>query len=118
MPSCNLECKIPRGVDFIRVPVINISIAGLSLSLNSQTAFPMSMNTIYERCNLKLPDTKDIECTLLVRHIMPVTANEGASFLQVGCQFLKMPAHSTLLVQRYLFSLERQSIMEKRHLVQ
>jgi len=114
--SHNLKCILPAQEHecgsgaarkkAIEVPVIDISVGGLSLEIPFSKTAPVVGDTI-NGCRLKLPGDL-IVVDLEIRNQDRRTLNNGKEVLRLGCGFVSLPVQITNQIQRYIYQAERE----------
>jgi c-di-GMP-binding flagellar brake protein YcgR len=103
--DCNhTDTGFPRKS--IEVPVIDISVGGLSLEIPLSRSAPVVGDQIIGCC-LKLSDTF-IEVDLEVRNYGHRILSNGKEVLRLGCCFISLPTQTANQIQRYIYQIERE----------
>ncbi|MDR3213804.1 MAG: flagellar brake protein [Azoarcus sp.] len=90
----------------IEVPVIDISVGGLSVEIPASKAPPAVGDTI-NGCHLKLPGDL-VGINLEVRNHGRRILGNGTETLRLGCGFVALPAQAANQIQRYIYQTERE----------
>jgi flagellar brake protein len=67
-----------------------------------------------EDCLLRLPDIDPIPVQLSVRNLFRQLNQNGTETWRAGCQFTRLPRGADVLIQRYIFRLDRQRSARER----
>jgi flagellar brake protein len=67
-----------------------------------------------EDCLLRLPDLDPIPMHLSVRNLFRQLNQNGTETWRAGCQFTRLPRGADVLIQRYIFRLDRQRSARER----
>jgi flagellar brake protein len=114
------ELPIPRGdgeVEPLPLRVLDISAGGVALAVPAdQPQFRPFRE--YEDCVLHLPDAAPIAVRLMIRSLFRQINQNGRESWRAGCQFTALPRGAEVLIQRYIFRLERQRNARERGIVQ
>jgi len=100
-------CVVRVGADPVqelRMPVVDISVGGLGLSLSAAEAAIAAGKTFHE-CSLELPDIGVMRCTLNIVYVQEPLA--GGSERRIGCHFVDLPGLSREQLRSYVARLER-----------
>lgn len=111
-----VNCMLPlQPQQNLQLPIGDMSMGGLSVTLDPHVETPFQAGAIYPGCRIELPGTGSIEVTLRIQNLREVTLKNGKKSLRCGCQFLNLHPAMESQIQRYLFRLERDSITGHHH---
>lgn len=111
-----LVCKImenqPDGrKKLVSVRILDISGGGLAILVPPQELhFEVGMD--FDHCSLVLPDGEPLPIRLTVRNVFDINQPDGAKAQRAGCQFVGLPSAVMTRLQRYLFKLERERLVQ------
>ena len=88
--------------------LLDISAGGMGLMIDMEHAHLFSRGTIFNGCELNLPDDGKIKLDLEVRNAFQVTTRSGTQYTRVGCEFVNLPGLHLTMIQRYITRLERE----------
>jgi c-di-GMP-binding flagellar brake protein YcgR len=104
-------CSIPLSQSNKEEPAIfnllDISCGGMAL-IDQHPDINLEPGTIFEHCQLDLPEFGIIETTIQVRNTCTMMLKNGLSCQRAGCEFIGLSGKSRALIQRYLIRLEQQ----------
>lgn len=111
IPSAKpLRCIIPTGqsksVPLREVALMDISAGGMKL-IYTEGDIELVQGQTYENCQIKLPDLGTISATVVVRNLFSSPTKSGHTVKRAGCQFVNLSAASTILLQRYVNSMQQ-----------
>lgn len=112
LPIANpLQCFIPLlpPNESRSFPIVDISSGGIALTCADDDAALEEGNS-YPGCQISLPDNMELEVTLQVRNMFPVTKPNGETVKRVGCKFVGLDGKSEMLLQRYITQLQMQAV--------
>lgn len=108
--SEHLVCSVPIGKpqagEHKDVPIMDISGGGLRLFC-ADGEFDFVQGETYTGCRVNLPETGKIEVSLTVKNVVSVSPKPGQVIHRVGCEFGKLDAASSILLQRYITNVQR-----------
>lgn len=98
-------CLIRKGSpEEASLPLYDISVGGLGIHINEQHQYE-SMELL-ENCWLDLRDAGMLAVTLEVRYVMSKESRAGKPLWHMGCRFIKLPAASETIIQRFMARVE------------
>lgn len=108
--SEHLHCTIPvnrlPAVGEIEVPVMDISGGGLRL-FYAGNEVDFVLGQVYGGCRINLPEAGTIGATLTVKNLVSIASRSGQMTQRVGCEFGDLDNASSVLLQRYVTSVQR-----------
>lgn len=109
-PARPLRCVIPAGEpksgQTCEVTVIDISAGGMKLTY-AESDIELVQGQTYENCQIKLPEMGTISVTMVVRSLFAAPAKSGKTIVRAGCQFINLSNAASILLQRYINSMQR-----------
>ncbi|RIY40957.1 flagellar brake protein [Neopusillimonas maritima] len=113
---CTITLSEESKTRKVRLPLADISIGGIGL-YDEQQLPEHSIGTIYEDCQIALPEVGNLTAVLRIQHVTDQTLTNGKTRLRLGCAFVN-PSNSAInMVQRYVGRLERELLAKKRGFV-
>ncbi|MAL01283.1 MAG: flagellar brake protein [Alcaligenaceae bacterium] len=113
---CTITLSEDTKTRKVRLPLADISIGGIGL-YDEQQLPEHSIGTIYEDCQIVLPEVGNLTVALRIQHVTDQTLTNGKTRLRLGCAFVN-PSNSAInMVQRYVGRLERELLAKKRGFV-
>jgi c-di-GMP-binding flagellar brake protein YcgR len=111
-------CSIPTAQSDVRseyedLRVLDISGGGIAVVVPQGHPLFKPFREL-EGCLLKLPDVDPIPVQLSVRNLFRQLNQNGTEIWRAGCQFTSLPRGADVLVQRYIFRLDRQRSARER----
>jgi len=108
----HLECIMPPSqIDpepSVSLTIVDISLGGIAFvckGINIQ----LEAGIIYPDCSIDLPGTGTLTATIMVKNLFDITSPSGVVTQHAGCEFLKLDAQMSMLLQRYI------GVMQTRH---
>jgi c-di-GMP-binding flagellar brake protein YcgR len=97
--------------DLISLNLHDISLTGFSMRNHSEEfSFFLTPGTIFENCNLMMPEHGEIKISFEIMVKRKVEAHRAGEFTElVGAKFLKLNQSSETTILRYIQGIERQS---------
>lgn len=111
-----LKCIIPPAPDkanIHEVAVMDISVGGIAL-VYENSALELRPGTIYEHCQINLPELGTLDVAIQVKNIFEVTDRNGKEKRRAGCVFVKPDGKTTTLLQRYVAQMQMDAASMKR----
>ncbi|MDO8206583.1 MAG: flagellar brake protein [Gallionella sp.] len=113
--SDHLLCVIPVEKAVERhaheVTIMDISGGGVGLTCTELDAVLVPGNT-YENCKIDLPEVGEFFGTIEVKNLILLTTPSGKTVRRAGCEFKNLDGASTILLQRYVTSMQRAKIKD------
>lgn len=118
MPVKPLHCTIKTGgpapdatgeskpVKTCEVAMMDISAGGMKLTF-TEGDIELVQGQAYENCQIKLPEMGTISVTMVVRSLFAAPAKSGKTIVRAGCQFINLSNAASILLQRYINSMQR-----------
>lgn len=101
------RCHIPDAkTGHEGLTIHDISVGGLCVIANDALSKAQVLDR-FQRCAIALGDLGDIQETLEVRHVTPVSLRGGKSQVRVGLRFLDIGAGDQAKIQRFLVKIEQ-----------
>lgn len=105
-----LLCVIPGDPSVLHDPhevtIMDISGGGVGLTCTEQDIELIPGRT-YEHCHIDLRDVGDFEATIEVRNLAVLSTPSGVTVRRAGCEFKNLDGASTILLQRYVTTMQR-----------
>lgn len=112
-----IMCRIPvrehQKLKVVSLPLGDISGGGIGVFDDNHLP-ERSMGTIYDNCEITLPDVGVITVTLRIQHVVAQELPSGKTRFRVGCAFVRPSGPTLNLIQRYVGKLERELIAKRR----
>jgi c-di-GMP-binding flagellar brake protein YcgR len=93
------------------VTIMDISGGGVGLTCTEQDAVLVPGQT-YENCKIDLLDSGEFIGTIEVKNLVVLSTPEGQTIRRAGCEFKNLDGASTILLQRYVTTMQRAKIKE------
>lgn len=104
---CRITLTQPDGsLKTTALRVVDISAGGLALAVEPGS-FELSAGTVFENCQLVLPDVEPAAIQLKLRNQFRMELRNDHTIIRAGCDFIDLPAKVATHVQRYIFKIER-----------
>ncbi|KAF1714597.1 flagellar brake protein [Pseudoxanthomonas wuyuanensis] len=110
------ELPLPRGdgeTEPLPLRVLDISGGGVALAVPADRPDFQPFRE-YDNCYLHLPDADPIPLRLMIRSLFRQVGHNGRETWRAGCQFTALPRGAEVLIQRYIFRMERQRSARER----
>lgn len=105
-----LRCVITSGKPPNRrlheIVIMDISGGGIGLAC-TEADIKLAPGETYADCRIELPELGAITGTIEVKNLVALTSSSGRSIKRAGCEFKKLDGASTILLQRYVTSMQR-----------
>jgi c-di-GMP-binding flagellar brake protein YcgR len=113
-----VTCSIPTSQsgarsDYTDLRVLDISGGGIAVVVPQGHPLFKPYRDL-EDCLLRLPDLDPIPVQLSVRNLFRQLNQNGTEIWRAGCQFVSLPRGADVLIQRYIFRLDRQRSARER----
>ncbi|MEJ1098767.1 MULTISPECIES: flagellar brake protein [unclassified Pseudoxanthomonas] len=113
-----VTCSIPApqsrtGPEFTDLRVLDISGGGIAVVVPQGHPLFKPYRDL-DDCLLRLPDVDPIPMQLSVRNLFRQLNQNGTETWRAGCQFTSLPRGADVLIQRYIFRLDRQRSARER----
>lgn len=109
-PAEYLRCTIPPAVPQAEAPrevtVMDISAGGVKLSC-TESDVELSEGQVYENCQINLPETGNINVTIIVKNLTLLHTKSGQTIKRAGCQFINIDGATNILLQRHINNMQR-----------
>ncbi len=110
-------CKVPvhenNRAKMVSLPIGDISGGGIGV-YDDHHLPDISMGTIYNNCEINLPDVGVITVNLRIQHASTQELPSGKTRVRLGCSFVRPSGPTLNMVQRYVGKLERELIAKRR----
>jgi|TARA_R110000851_G_scaffold165169_2_gene309954 c-di-GMP-binding flagellar brake protein YcgR len=113
---CTITSSEDSKAHKVHLPLADISIGGLGL-YDEQQLPEHAIGTIYEDCQIALPEVGSLTVALRIQHVTDQTLTNGKTRLRLGCAFVNPSNSAVNMVQRYVGRLERELLAKKRGFV-
>jgi c-di-GMP-binding flagellar brake protein YcgR len=104
-----LKCIIDKkaaGHNPLEFIIMDISCGGVGLTcMESDT--DLAPGVSYPDCRIELPELGVIKGTIVVKNLVTLTTRSGIVQRRAGCEFRNLDGASTILLQRYVTSMQR-----------
>lgn len=101
-------CVLPvPGRGSVRVPVLDLSVGGMLLSLNTTVADQFSLHQKVSGCQLDLGSLGKVSCNIEVRRLKLMPSRMTG----MGCYFIGLPGSSEVLISRAVAQQQRKSLL-------
>lgn len=88
------------------VVIMDISAGGVALTC-TETDAELTPGLSYPGCRIELPEIGTITGTIEVKNLAEMTLVSGRIIKRAGCEFKKLDSASTILLQRYVTTMQR-----------
>lgn len=110
-PTVNpLKCVIPLPADgesdTAEVTLLDISCGGIAV-IDHHPNISFDPGTIFENCQISLPSVGIIIANIQVKNTYEITLRNGLACKRAGCEFIRLPANTQAMIQRYIIKLEK-----------
>lgn len=105
--TCSIPLPQKKGKETALFNLSDISCGGIAL-IDSHAEIKLTPGTVFENCQLDLPQFGIIVITIQVRSIYTTLLKNGDTSQRAGCEFIELPEKSRALIQRYITRLEQQ----------
>lgn len=107
-----LICKIPLGEEeFIEIPVADMSVGGIGLTLKGAVPPNFSQGAIMQGCSIEFPVVGPVPLNLKVCNVFVTNKTRaGEEIHHVGMEFVNLSRGAGNVVQRYMIQLESERI--------
>jgi c-di-GMP-binding flagellar brake protein YcgR len=103
---CVIDQKATPGRKPLEFIIMDISCGGVGLTcLESDT--DLAPGVSYPDCRIELPELGVIKGTIVVKNLVTLTTRSGIVQRRAGCEFRNLDGASTILLQRYVTSMQR-----------
>ncbi len=106
-----IKCLVPRLRDkagkAIEFRIVDISCGGIGVTV-TQAQPLLELGQELENCRIDLPEIGTVITGLVVRNVSETTDAAGGKGQRCGCQFVRPPASTVNMVQRYINMIERE----------
>lgn len=110
-----LLCVIPATKTVERNPhevtIMDISGGGVGLTCAELDTVLVPGQT-YENCKIDLLDVGEFTGTIEVKNLVLLTTSDGQTVRRAGCEFKNLDGSSTILLQRYVTTMQRTKIKD------
>ncbi|MDX8379440.1 MAG: flagellar brake protein [Gallionella sp.] len=86
--------------------IMDISGGGVGLTCTEQDT-TLTPGETYENCKIHLPEVGDLVGTIQVKNLIVLSTAAGKVMRRAGCKFKDLDGASTILLQRYVTSMQR-----------
>jgi c-di-GMP-binding flagellar brake protein YcgR len=105
-----LKCVIPlpeeQEGNAAEITLLDISCGGVAV-IDHHPIISFDPETIFENCQINLPNAGTIITDIQVRNTYEVTLRNGLACKRAGCEFITLPSNMLAMVQRYITRLEQ-----------
>lgn len=107
-----LICKIPLNeTDTISVPVVDMSVGGIGLSLRGKVPEEISQGAVLAGCSIEFPVVGVVPLSLKVCGVFASNKTKsGEEIHHLGMEFANLSRGASNVVQRYMIQLESERI--------
>ena len=106
--KCAMSVTMADGTQTsLETNVLDISGGGLAVMVPPE-GVEFETDHLFENCKIDLPEVGTVVATLRVRNTFEFTLRNGTRVKRSGCQFINLPGHMLILVQRYIIRVERE----------
>jgi c-di-GMP-binding flagellar brake protein YcgR len=107
-----LICKIPVSeTETLSVPVVDMSVGGIGLSLRGAVPPNFSQGAILEGCSIEFPVVGPVPLNLKVCGVFGSNkTRSGDELHHIGLEFMNLSRGAGNVVQRYMIQLESERI--------
>ncbi len=91
----------------IALPLADLSIGGAAL-IDWPDELQHASGTLLPDCRIAFPEAGMIVGTLQVRYCQDLVTKAGKPQRRCGCQFMDLPRHMQVVIQRYIITLDRE----------
>jgi c-di-GMP-binding flagellar brake protein YcgR len=107
-----LICKIPLGEEeFIEIPVSDMSVGGIGLTLKGAVPPNFSQGAIMQGCSIEFPVVGPVPLNLKVCNVFVTNKTRaGEEIHHIGMEFMNLSRGAGNVVQRYMIQLESERI--------
>ncbi len=105
-----LICIIPLPEEYkpktAEVVLLDISCGGIAV-IDQHPIVSFDPGTIFENCQITLPEIGTITASIEVKNTYEVKLHNEITCKRAGCEFIKPPAKTHAMIQRYIVKLEQ-----------
>jgi c-di-GMP-binding flagellar brake protein YcgR len=106
-----LICKIPTENETIEVPLFDMSVGGIGVTVRGELPAIFVHGEILEGCSIDFPEIGRVPISLRVRGEWSSRKTlSGEHFHRVGLQFVNLGRGASNVIQRYMVQLEAEKI--------
>ncbi len=106
-----LICKIPTEAEIIEVPLFDMSVGGIGVTVRGELPAIFVQGEILEGCSIDFPEIGRVPISLRVRgKWSTISTLSGEHFHRVGLQFANLGRGASNVIQRYMVQLEAAQI--------
>jgi c-di-GMP-binding flagellar brake protein YcgR len=93
-----------------QVPVVDISLGGLSLEYPAAD-IELKPGAIYSDCEINLPEVGTLKVTLQIQNTFSIPSRSGKTRQRAGCRFIKQNREMSIPLQRYVAQMQGHAAM-------
>lgn len=105
-----LLCVIPGNPpvenNLHEVTIMDISGGGVGLTCSEQDTV-LVPGQFYENCHIDLHEVGEFDATIEVKNLVMLATPSGETMRRAGCEFKNLDGASTILLQRYVTTMQR-----------
>ncbi|MFA6121649.1 MAG: flagellar regulator YcgR PilZN domain-containing protein [Sideroxydans sp.] len=106
-----LRCRIPTENEIIEVPLFDMSVGGIGVTIKGELPAIFVQGEILEGCSIELPEVGRVPINLRVRgKWSTISTLSGEHFHRVGLEFESLSRGASNVIQRYMVQLEAEQI--------
>ncbi|TNC98439.1 MAG: type IV pilus assembly PilZ [Gallionellaceae bacterium] len=106
-----LICRIPTEGEIIEVPLFDMSVGGIGVTVRGELPAIFVQGEILEGCSIDFPEIGRVPISLRVRgKWSTISTLSGGHFHRIGLQFDNLGRGASNVIQRYMVQLEAEKI--------
>lgn len=106
-----LICKIPTENEIIEVPLCNMGVGGICVTVKGELPAIFVQGEILEGCSIEFPEIGRVPISLRMRgQWSTIKTLSGEEFHRLGLQFCNLSRGASNVIQRYMVQLEAAQI--------
>ncbi len=106
-----LICKIPTETEVIEIPLFDMSVGGIGVSIKGALPEVFMQGAILEGCSVEFPVIGIVPMSLRVCGIWSsIKTKSGEQMHRVGLEFVELSRGAANVIQRYMIQLEAERI--------
>ena len=99
-------CYFPTDDESIKIDITDVSIGGLSITIQGEFPLPFNRAESYDKCEIQLSLGDSFEVDLEVRNHINKSGKNGTKITQVGFAFKNISEGIQNQIQRFIFNIE------------
>ncbi len=109
--SRGLICKIPDGEGVYEVPIVDMSVGGVGVSIKGTPHAMFSQGALLQGCSIAFPVVGVVPFTLKICGMrVSTTTRSGEQIHHVGTEFVNLSRGASNVVQRHMIQLESERL--------